>query len=462
MPFIQRQVEPVFLAQDAGKTVDDQEDLQSRILANIMDQLGDLGRHAADIMAGIGKECEEVNVRMASLSQRLDKVGVLTMNFDINGEDPSIMVDPSEVQKLCESSKSSQLLTPASRPTAVQERYNQAEPPPKVHILQHVRDAHADPTLPEEKKIKCLKLYSDPSFFYQHWMDEMLASTEKKRKEKEGKKEEKGKKKKEKKKREERRVITGIGDIETIDDLIRKTVTGTVVTQQEIVDARKSFRKTQSFRDDFDPNQLDEYKDPQADQSKEPQPATPSIATAGIVPPPPPPPGAPRGAPGVPPPPPNNKSATVVAPTPTVPTPQAQLPQAINQFTSTTGPPPPPPPPVAPPPPPPLGCSGGPQPPKPPPASSGGGLTIQEQIAMGKTLKSTPAPAPKQVDARSGLLQQIAAGKKLKKVDMTEKKQEPKKQEGMFGAIEDALDKRMKAMHSDDEDEDDDSDDEWD
>ena len=84
-------------------------------------------------------------------------------------------------------------------------------------------------------------------------------------------------------------------------------------------------------------------------------------------------------------------------------------------------------------------------------------MTIQEQIAKGKTLKSTPAPAPKQVDARlsktnktsacqkklkksnniskktktvlvirSGLLQQIAAGKKLKKVDMTEKKQEPK------------------------------------
>jgi len=458
MPFIQRQVEPVFLAQDAGKTVDDQEDLQSRILANIMDQLGDLGRHAADIMAGIGKECEEVNVRMASLSQRLDKVGVLTKNFDINGEDPSIMVDPSEVQKLCESSKSSQLLTPASRPTAVQERYNQAEPPPKVHILQHVRDAHADPKLPEEKKIKCLKLYSDPSFFYQHWMDEMLASTEKKRKEKEGKKEEKGKNRK-KKKREERRVITGIGDIETIDDLIRKTVTGTVVTQQEIVDARKSFRKTQSFRDDFDPNQLDEYKDPQDDQSKEPQPAATSIA-----PPPPPPPGA-RGALGVPPTPPNNKTVPVVAPTPTPPALQAQVPQASSQPASTTGPPPPPPPPIAPPPPPPLGCSGlssGPQPPKPPPPSSGGGLTMQEEIAMGKTLKSTPAPAPKQVDARSGLLQQIAAGKKLKKVDMTEKKQEPKKQEGMFGAIEDALDKRMKAMHSDDEDEDDDSDDEWD
>merc|ERR1712037_796187 len=73
MPFIQREVRPVLLAQDAGKTVADQEDLQSRILANIMDQLGDLGRHAVDIMDGIGKECEEVNQRMAQLSQRLDK-----------------------------------------------------------------------------------------------------------------------------------------------------------------------------------------------------------------------------------------------------------------------------------------------------------------------------------------------------------------------------------------------------
>jgi len=455
----------VFLAQDVGKTVDDQEDLQSRILANIMDQLGDLGRHAADIMAGIGKECEEVNVRMASLSQRLDKVGVLTKNFDINGADYQwingdlIMIDPPEVQELCKSSKSSQLLTPASRPTAVQERYNQAEPPPKVHLLQHVRDA--DPTLPEEKQV-CLKLYSNPSFFYQHWSDQMAAEEKKLLKKKEGKKEEKGKKKKEKKKREERRVITGIGDIKTIDDWIVESVTGTVVTKQEIVDARKSFRKTQSFRDDFDPNQVDEYKDPQADQSKEPQPAGPSIATTGNAPPPPPPPGA-RGAQGVPPTPPNNKTAPVVPPTPTPPAPQAQVPQAISQPASTIMPPPPPPPPVAPPPPPPLGSlSSGPQPPKPSPPSSGGGLTMLEQIAMGKTLKSTPAPAPKQVDARSGLLQQIAAGKKLKKVDMTEKKQEPKKQEGMFGAIEDALDKRMKAMHSDDEDEDDDSDDEWD
>ena len=46
----------------------------------------------------------------------------------------------------------------------------------------------------------------------------MAAEEKKLLKKKEGKKEEKGKKKKEKKKREERRVITGIGDIKTIDD----------------------------------------------------------------------------------------------------------------------------------------------------------------------------------------------------------------------------------------------------
>merc|ERR1712032_949806 len=48
-------------------------------------------------MDGIGKECEEVNQRMAKLSQRLDKVGVETRQFDINAKDPAMMVDPPEV-----------------------------------------------------------------------------------------------------------------------------------------------------------------------------------------------------------------------------------------------------------------------------------------------------------------------------------------------------------------------------
>lgn len=67
-------------------------------------------------------------------------------------------------------------------------------------------------------------------------------------------------------------------------------------------------------------------------------------------------------------------------------------------------------------------------------------------------MKSTPAPTPKPVDARSGLLEQIAKGKQLKKVDLTQQKEKPKAQSGMFGAIEAAMEKRNLAMHSDGED----------
>merc|ERR1719339_210209 len=48
-------------------------------------------------MDGIGKECEEVNQRMAQLSQRLDKVAVETSQFDIDAKDQVMMVDPPEV-----------------------------------------------------------------------------------------------------------------------------------------------------------------------------------------------------------------------------------------------------------------------------------------------------------------------------------------------------------------------------
>ena len=44
---------PVMMAQ-AGALVGDQADMELRVLANVMDQVADLGRHATDIMAGIG------------------------------------------------------------------------------------------------------------------------------------------------------------------------------------------------------------------------------------------------------------------------------------------------------------------------------------------------------------------------------------------------------------------------
>jgi len=426
----------VLLAQDAGKTVADQEDLQSRILANIMDQLGDLGRHAVDIMDGIGKECEEVNQRMAQLSQRLDKVGVETRQFDINAKDPAMMVDPPEVQSLSKVNQTSQLLTPESRPAAVQERYDKAEPPPIVHILQHVRDAD-----PNDQKA-CIQLYSDPSYFYQQWLNDMVAMTEIEKKKKEDEKKEKGKRKK--KTNEPRRLIITEEVIETHDQMIaRQAGYLPMAPQKEIRERSKSLRNTGRFEsldvdmlppvpEDIPADIADKqdqviHRPAPAPPNQQPQHAPPPVSA--------PPPQAPPSAPDIP-------------------------------TTSTSGPPPPAPPPApAPPPPPPMSgltrSTPTPASSAPPKSSPGGGLL--DEIKGGKQLRSAPAPAPKPVDARSGLLQQIAAGKQLKKVDRTQQKEKPKAQTGMFGAIEAAMEKRNLAMHSDGEDDESDymSDDDW-
>jgi len=427
----------VLLAQDAGKTVADQEDLQSRILANIMDQLGDLGRHAVDIMDGIGKECEEVNQRMAQLSQRLDKVAVETSQFDIDAKDQVMMVDPPEVQALIKVNQVSQLLTPESRPAAVQERYDKAEPPPIVHILQHVRDAD-----PNDKKA-CIQLYSDPSYFYQQWSNDMVAMIEIEQKKKEDERKEKGKKKK-KKNQGGRVVINNLENIVTHDQIIAQQAGyRPMAPQKDIRDRSKSLRKTGNFGSlDMDHIPLPDFEEDMDNADHQEQ--------VNIPP-----------APGIPPPPPQGTAASISSPLPP-PAPPAVASPGVGPPPPPGVAPPPPPPAPAPPPPPPVGglSNRAPAPPSAPPPQSNQRGGLLEQIAAGKQLKAAPAPAPKPVDKRSGLLQQIAAGKQLKKVDRSQEKEKPKAQSGMFGAIEAAMEKRNLAMHGSDG-EDDDEDDYW-
>merc|ERR1719341_2952966 len=325
-------------------------------------------------MGGIGKECEEVNQRMAQLSQRLDKVGVETRQFDIDAKDQVMMVDPPEVQALIKVNQVSQLLTPESRPAAVQERYDKAEPPPIVHILQHVRDAD-----PNDQKA-CIQLYSDPSYFYQQWLNDMVAMTEIEKKKKDEKKE-KGKRKK--KTNEPRRLIITEEVIETHDQMIaRQAGYLPMAPQKEIRERSKSLRNTGRFESldvDMLPPVPEDIPEDIADKQDQvihrPAPAPPNQQPQHAPPPAP-----------VPPPPPPMSGLTRSTPTPASSAP--------------------------------------------PKSSPGGGLL--DEIKGGKQLRSAPAPAPKPVDARSGLLQQIAAGKQLKKVDRTQQKEKPKAQTGMF------------------------------
>merc|ERR1719458_1623956 len=321
-------------------------------------------------MDGIGKECEEVNQRMAQLSQRLDKVAVETSQFDIDAKDQVMMVDPPEVQALIKVNQVSQLLTPESRPAAVQERYDKAEPPPIVHILQHVRDAD-----PNDKKA-CIQLYSDPSYFYQQWLNDMVAMIEIEQKKKEEERKEKGKKKK-KKNQGGRVVINNLKDIVTHDQIIAQQAGYLpMAPQKEIKDRRESLRKTGNFGSlDMDHIPLPDFEEDMDNADHQGQ--------VNIPP-----------APGIPDPPPQGTAASVSSP----------LPPPAPPAVASPGVAPPPPPAPAPPPPPPVGglSNRAPPPPSAPPPQSNQRGGLLEQIAAGKQLKAAPAPAPKPVDERSG------------------------------------------------------------
>merc|ERR1719458_1895329 len=270
-------------------------------------------------MDGIGKECEEVNQRMAQLSQRLDKVAVETSQFDINAKDQVMMVDPPEVQALSKVNQVSQLLTPESRPAAVQERYDKAEPPPIVHILQHVRDAD-----PNDKKA-CIQLYSDPSYFYQQWLNDMVAMTEIEQKKKEDERKEKGKKKK-KKNQGGRVVINNLENIVTHDQIIAQQAGyRPMAPQKDIRDRSKSLRKTGNFGSlDMDHIPLPDFEEDmdKADHQEQVN-IPPAVASPGVAPPPPPgvAPPPPPPAPAPPPPPPVGGLSNRAPPPPSAPPP---------------------------------------------------------------------------------------------------------------------------------------------
>merc|ERR1719458_2256558 len=270
-------------------------------------------------MDGIGKECEEVNQRMAQLSQRLDKVAVETSQFDIDAKDQVMMVDPPEVQALIKVNQVSQLLTPESRPAAVQERYDKAEPPPSVHILQHVRDAD-----PNDKKA-CIQLYSDPSYFYQQWSNDMVAMTEIEKKKKED--ERKGKKKK-KKNQGGRVVINNLENIVTHDQIIAQQAGyRPMAPQKDIRDRSKSLRKTGNFGSlDMDHIPLPDFEEDmdKADHQEQVN-IPPAVASPGVAPPPPPgvAPPPPPPAPAPPPPPPVGGLSNRAPPPPSAPPPQS-------------------------------------------------------------------------------------------------------------------------------------------
>ncbi|KAK4319317.1 hypothetical protein Pmani_009729 [Petrolisthes manimaculis] len=137
-------------------------------LANLITQLSSLSRHAEDLFGEMIAESTSILNRTVSLQGRVDKLSVKVKNLDSNVEEVSLQ--DIHMRKAFKSSTlfDQQVVSRDTIPAPMLETYQTCEQPPPLHQLNPYRDDGKDG----------LKFYTDPSYFFNLWREEMTQETE--------------------------------------------------------------------------------------------------------------------------------------------------------------------------------------------------------------------------------------------------------------------------------------------
>ncbi|VEL20943.1 unnamed protein product, partial [Protopolystoma xenopodis] len=140
--------------------------------SNLMRQMSSISQMAGDMFKELTSELSLLAERTMKLKSRIvqlhEDIHVLK-NFD---EDLSVGVQNLSMEPYVSDKPSdSQVLAHTTLPPSMEIRYSNADPPPAFHTIDCLRD---------DGKIS-MKLYSDPSFFFDLWSEEMLQETKSKK-----------------------------------------------------------------------------------------------------------------------------------------------------------------------------------------------------------------------------------------------------------------------------------------
>ncbi|KAK3862786.1 hypothetical protein Pcinc_022862 [Petrolisthes cinctipes] len=146
----------------------DLESFTNLTLANLITQLSSLSRHAEDLFGEMIAESTSILNRTVSLQGRVDKLSVKVKNLDSNVEEVSLQ--DIHMRKAFKSSTlfDQQVVSRDTIPAPMLETYQTCEQPPPLHQLNPYRDDGKDG----------LKFYTDPSYFFNLWREEMTQETE--------------------------------------------------------------------------------------------------------------------------------------------------------------------------------------------------------------------------------------------------------------------------------------------
>lgn len=166
MPLVKRSIEPQFVSRVvvAQGVRNELEFVSNSTLANVIQQLSSLSKHAQDLFNELHRETSCVFYRNCKLNERIDRLKQKIQQ--LNPVKDSVSLQDMNQRKPFKSSvtKEQQILTLQSRPQAIAETYAECEPPPPLNKLDAYREDGKD----------SVKFYTDPGYFLELWCQEMV------------------------------------------------------------------------------------------------------------------------------------------------------------------------------------------------------------------------------------------------------------------------------------------------
>ncbi|XP_057684039.1 wiskott-Aldrich syndrome protein family member 2 [Corythoichthys intestinalis] len=474
MPLVTRNIEPRYVCRQPipSSVHSELECVSNNSLAAVIRQLGCLSKNAADVFNGLFEEAELFSTRIETLGDRVDSLQLKVTQLDPKEEEVSLQAITTRKAFRSSLTQDQQMFTRPSLPMPVQDTYITCDPPPPLNLLTLYRDDGKE----------ALKFYTNPSYFFDLWREQMLQDTKDIMKEKR-------KHRKEKKDHLNQRTLNP-RKIKTRKEEWERRKMGEefVVPKNEMMSSLEGLNGSLGSGDEgldlsTGSYAYDGLPPPGADDFLPPPPPDMAYGDSNYV-----------GA--------NHKRVSILSPSHPPPAPPIASPPSNSRPHLSPPPAPPPPPPPSgfgappppssfdgPPPPPPLSPSGafpsppapplppampGTGPPPPPPMPAGGGPPPPPPPPPGPpppsfSTPAPPPPAPAQAtpkqqpapenDARSDLLQAIRQGFNLRKV---EAQREQEKQNHFGNDVAAILSRRIAVECSDSEDDSSEfDDDEW-
>ncbi|XP_040193919.1 wiskott-Aldrich syndrome protein family member 2 [Rana temporaria] len=168
MPLVARCIEPRYLCREKIPTVRSELECMTNItLSNVIRQLGSLSCYAEDIFGELFTEASLFAQRVGTLGERVEKLQVKVTQLDPKEEEVSLQGINMRKAFHSNTLQDQQLFVRDSLSVPVCETYATCNMPPPLNILSPYRDDGRE----------ALKFYTDPSYFFDLWKEQMLQDT---------------------------------------------------------------------------------------------------------------------------------------------------------------------------------------------------------------------------------------------------------------------------------------------